>query len=54
MAFAPQNQIPRMLRFKEKGMSFDLSERYQYKESKEFKSMLIEGLMPTQLLDDLK
>jgi hypothetical protein len=35
-------------------MSFDLSERYQYKESKEFKSMMIEGLMPQQLVDEAK
>jgi hypothetical protein len=36
---------------KHKGMSFDLSERYQYKESKEFKNLMIEGLMPAQLVE---
>lgn len=54
MAFAPQDQAPRIVRFKQKGMSFDLSERYEYKESKEFKKLLIDGLMPTQLVDEAK
>lgn len=46
-----QNQWPQILKFKQKGMSFDLSERYHYKESLDIKrmGMLIQGLKPVEL-----